>query len=94
MNRKATLRQSFCWLALTMASACGDPCRDLSEAVCRCAPSREEQQRCIKHVRALANLNDKSDTAQARTQCAAMLQSCTCEALANGDLKACGLASE
>ena len=84
------------WAAL-MACAlahCGDPCRELSDAVCDCMPTRSQQQACRKRIHALAAQRSDSADKAVRTTCESLLATCTCEALAQGNLAACGLAAE
>ena len=91
----AALRMACVLLAGTLALAtCGHPCRDLSDTVCRCAQTAELETRCIRQVRALASQDRHGDDAASTQKCAALLETCTCERLAAGDLAACGLATQ
>lgn len=95
-----TLRDAPVWRGLALCAAlvppaaCGHPCRDLSDTICRCAQTTEEEQRCIRQVHALASQDKRVHDANATRTCAALLETCTCEALAAGDLAACGLATQ
>ena len=85
-------------LALAASHACGDPCRDLSDGVCNCMPSRAQAQACRKRVHALAAQNGRNAatraTAAEQEVCHSLLLSCSCERLAQGDFSACGLAED
>lgn len=88
-------------VALTLlgaAAACGDPCRELSDSICKCMPSRAQAQACRKRVHALAAQNSRNAATQAtpaqESACHDLLQSCSCERLAQGDFSACGLAED
>lgn len=90
---KLLQRLALVWALIAPLAACGDPCRDLSDTVCNCMPSRQEQQACRKRVHALAAQN--SDLSRdAKATCSELLQTCSCEALAQGDFSACGLAQD
>lgn len=86
--------------ALLLAAAalgalhCGHPCRELSDRVCRCAQNAEQEARCLRQVRSLASQDRAGRNTDAARQCAELLETCTCEALAAGDLAACGLAKQ
>lgn len=77
---------------LAVVTACSDPCVDLSEKVCRCERTEVEQRACIQRVNDEAGLRDTTTAQQDR--CSELLDGCTCEALADGDLARCGLAYE
>jgi hypothetical protein len=85
-------------LALALAatgiclSACGDPCVDLSKKICKCEPSDTEQQACMQLVDVESKNVEAND--KQKDQCADLLDSCTCDKLADGDLAACGLAHD
>ena len=82
------------FVAIVGVGACGHPCRELSDRVCRCAQNADQEARCLRQVRALASQDKLGHDAEATRQCVAFLQTCTCEALAAGDLAACGLAKQ
>jgi len=90
-------RRRNAWLLALLlgpvAPACGDPCRDLSDTICNCMPSRTEQQACRKRVHGLAAQNATHEQKD-RQICDDLLQSCTCEALAQGNFAACGLSQD
>jgi hypothetical protein len=75
---------------LVLTSACGDPCVDLSKKVCSCERTAAEQQACSQRV--------DNDTVEATNKqkdvCTEHLDTCSCEALARGELTACGLAHD
>lgn len=71
------------------ASGCSGPCQTLAEMVCNCEPSRREQDSCL--IRLDQNL-DRSVTAEEEALCEEQLETCTCDALAQDDFAACGLA--
>lgn len=84
--------------AFFAAAACGDPCRDLSDNVCSCMPTRAQAQACRKRVHALAAQSARHAASRAteaeQNLCHNLLQSCSCERLAQGDFSACGLAED
>lgn len=82
-----------CWLA-----ACGDPCRDLSEKICRCERTDVERRNCLARVSNLASQrqssSNKTEEQEGRNRCVDLFQGCTCAVLAQGGLQACGLSTE
>ena len=85
-------------LALLTAASCGDPCRSLSERICRCERNTNAQNACVQRVATLAGMrpNDPNSAVEqaGRNQCSQLMGTCTCDALAQGNLKACGLSLE
>lgn len=73
---------------LTLA-ACSDPCRALADKICSCRPSTAEQNACLEQVKA-TTAHEPSDSENQR--CAELIDGCTCEALEQNELAACGLA--
>ena len=82
------------WMAVgSVAVGCGDkPCQELSEKICRCGRTEAEQQRCVRQVGDASPA--RAPSAREEEQCAALLDSCTCAKLSDGELAACGLARE
>lgn len=79
---------SMTLLAISMASACIDPCDSLADRICKCEATDLEQTTCTQRV---AIEKDKRDSTEAnRAACEAALKTCTCEALEQGDLAKCG----
>lgn len=91
---RAALGRALLLVAALGAISCGHPCRELSDRVCRCAQNAEQEARCLRQVRSLASQDRGGRDAEAARQCAELLDTCTCEALAAGDLAACGLAKQ
>ena len=86
MQRLALISATF--LALGLASACIDPCDSLADRICKCEATDLEQTTCTQRV---AIEKDKRDTTEAdRAACEAALKTCSCEALARGELSKCG----
>ena len=85
-------------LTLLGLSACGDPCKTLAEKVCRCEVDLSEQNACLKKVDAQASQRNKDSNAKAeqagRERCAALIDTCTCDGLRDGNLQSCGLSQE
>jgi hypothetical protein len=80
-------------LGLLAASGCSGPCSTLSEQVCQCRPSRPEIDACVQQVR-LSRASKPNPSIAEEAVCEAILDSgkCTCDAVARGELAACGLA--
>jgi hypothetical protein len=70
--------------------ACGNPCQDLGHAICNCEATAAAQQNCTANVDNEAK-NQSPSKAQQQC-CSALLNTCTCDQLADGNLAACGLA--
>lgn len=77
--------------ALALAAGCSDPCTSLSSTICDCKVNEPERNLCDEQVRIARATKDEITEAESLA-CDALLESCTCEALERGDLKACGLA--
>jgi len=78
--------------AALFAVGCGDPCYDLSKTICRCYTTDLQQQGCVSALDADAQGDRASEEEQAVCQEILDAKTCTCDALAEGDLAACGLA--
>lgn len=76
-----------------LSAGCGSACEDLANKICDCQPTRAKADRCKINVDTATRNMDLSDEEEDR--CQAILDSglCTCEALEQGDLASCGLAS-
>ena len=87
---RSFLLLSVTLLAISLASACIDPCDSLSDRICKCEDTDLAETTCTQRV---AIEKDKRDTTEAdRAACEAALKTCTCEALEQGDLSKCGYA--
>ena len=74
-----------------LASACGSPCEDLANKVCRCQPTEAKKDRCRINIDAAVRNYDLSDEQEDRCQKILDQGTCNCEAVLAGDLNACGL---
>jgi hypothetical protein len=93
--RSGLLLISCLSLALALLGAgCGSACQDLANQVCDCQPTRSKQERCERSIDS-AFRNDEPSSGE-DDRCQEILDSgtCTCEALAAGNLAACGLAND
>lgn len=82
-------------LAITgvfLASGCGNACEELARKRCECERTEIDQRSCKRHVDDEASNIDV--TTAEKEVCENLLDQCTCEKLAAGDLQACGLAKE
>ncbi len=73
-------------------AGCDDPCVELSRQRCDCERNETAQRACRQRV-------DETEPTRDATQaefdcCSRLLDTCTCERLAAGDLAACGVAQE
>jgi len=73
------------------AAACGSPCEDLANKVCKCQPTEAKKDRCNINIDAAVRNFDLSDEQEDRCQKILDEGTCTCEAILAGDLNACGL---
>ncbi len=73
-------------------AACGNPCSDLANQICSCQQNDALVQACNNKVS--TDTYASSPTAAQRDRCSALLDTCTCSALACGNLAACGLARD
>lgn len=67
---------------------CDGPCRSLAERVCSCEPNNTEQQTCLLKVQIRG---DTPVSMAEEARCSELLDSCSCEALADEDYLACGI---
>ncbi len=77
-----------------LLTACADPCRQVAEQVCACEPDKSRERSCLNEVNAAREAHEASEADLAACQSIIESASCTCDALALGDLAACGLAEE
>jgi len=81
-------------LTAVAASGCQDPCVTLAERICNCEATANERRACIADR--ITNQQGSVDVSeQDRAFCQAILDdgSCTCAALDQNDLTACGFAN-
>ncbi|MEK7705199.1 MAG: hypothetical protein AAB426_09590 [Myxococcota bacterium] len=74
---------------LVGASACDSPCVTLGHVICDCETSETAQQSCRQTVDDRSKDTDVSSADEKR--CSELLDSCSCNKLADGNLAACGL---
>lgn len=86
------MRRRLAALLLTGAAVgllgCDPPCQSLAQEICNCEPNRTEQDVCFRKLQIRGDLPTNPEEEMA---CSALLETCTCEALAREDLAACGL---
>ena len=75
-------------IAALAAPGCKNACEQLADFICSCEPNRSEEVSCQQAVNAVSN---RPVTPADSEQCEIRLDSCTCDALENDDLVACGL---
>jgi uncharacterized protein YgiB involved in biofilm formation len=80
-------------LALTV-SACGSACGDLARKICKCQPTRAKEDACKLATDSAKRNFDPSNSEEKACEQILSSGNCTCEALAAGDLAACGLAND
>jgi hypothetical protein len=86
----------LCWLAgfvlaIAHAAGCGDACHHLAVHICQCGRTQIEQASCIQRV----NTDTSAHVTPAdKKVCEQLLDTCTCQALSEGNLEACGLSNE
>lgn len=74
-------------------AGCEDACSSLSEQICRCESTQTGQQACLQRLNQRTGaINDPSP--EQLEVCEALMDTCDCQTLANGDYAACGLAVE
>lgn len=76
-------------LIISATAACDNPCVQLGHAICDCEATETAQQTCRSAVDDRADETDLSSADEKR--CSELLEDCSCERLAAGDLAACGL---
>jgi hypothetical protein len=69
--------------------ACGDSCDSLAKMICSCRPNQNEENACDQAVSTAHN--NRSLTAAQQQICSQLMHTCTCAALQDGHLEACGL---
>lgn len=73
-----------------LSTSCGNPCEDLGNKICACESNQTNVDGCK-----LRFSNDTRKVSKAEQQrCSDFIDTCTCAALACGDLAACGLAKD
>lgn len=81
--------------ALSFAvGGCGSACSQLGNKICDCQPTREKQNACTSALKTAKDNYNLSDGQEKQCQEILDAKTCTCEALAAGDLAACGLADD
>ncbi len=70
-------------------AGCQDPCVALAERICNCEPTQINRRTCIAD-RITSQQGAVTLTDADRELCAAKLDTCTCAALDQNDLDACG----
>lgn len=71
------------------AAGCQDPCVTLAERICNCEPSSAERQSC-RRTRIVNQQSNVAIEEADRELCQAKLETCTCVALDENNLEACG----
>jgi hypothetical protein len=84
------LRLSF--LFVLALGACADPCRQVAEVVCACEPDQSRERSCLSEMEAARQAHPASDSDLQACEQIIELNQCDCEALALGQIEACGLA--
>lgn len=75
-------------VALLAVPACWDPCDQLANTICDCEKTEIERQQCRQRVEIQKQQRDPSEAD--KQACQSAQTTCTCEALAEGRLSACG----
>lgn len=86
--RAATLTVGVLGLGAA-TSGCQDPCVVLAERICGCEPSTAERQSC-RRTRIVNQQSNITIEDADRELCQAKLETCTCSALDQNNLDACG----
>ena len=74
---------------IALHMGCDGPCRALAEQVCQCEPSARERNACNVKLDQADSRDDP--TPEEEALCSELLDTCTCDALAQDNLAACGL---
>jgi hypothetical protein len=75
------------------SSSCTDPCVALAERICNCEPTLATRRACVQDR--ITNQQGRVEISDAdREACSAALDTCTCAALDENDLGACGFTPE
>ena len=72
-------------------AGCEGPCAALASKICGCEPNRSAEAACLQTVRSAMNFRPTVTEAE-NAACERLLDTCTCTALEDNDLLACGLA--
>ncbi len=73
--------------------ACQDPCVALAERVCNCEPTLTDRRTCT--IDRITNQQGRIETSDAdKAFCSDKLDTCTCAALDENNLDACGFAAD
>ncbi len=85
------MRLSLLFPALLAAlfGACQDPCIALAERICACEPTESDRRSC-RNARIVDQQSRVTIDDADRELCAAKLDTCSCDALDENDLDACG----
>jgi hypothetical protein len=79
--------------ATALSSSCTDPCVALAERICNCEPTLATRRACVADR--ITNQQGRVEVSDAdREACSAALDTCTCAALDENDLGACGFTPE
>ncbi|HJL43814.1 MAG TPA: hypothetical protein RMG48_21070 [Myxococcales bacterium LLY-WYZ-16_1] len=92
-HRSGPAAFGLCVALASFGLGCEGPCRSLSVQVCECAPSPREEAACIRRL----DLNESQQPEPTRAEqerCEALLDTCTCEALALGLPERCGISRD
>ena len=93
MGRYPTVLSLILSLGISFLGAgCDNACTELNNKRCRCERTEAEQRACLQRVDSLSGGRDL--TTEELETCERLLDTCTCEAMAMGNIKACGLAIE
>lgn len=71
---------------------CLNPCDQLADRICECEETELQRQQCQQRVEIQKQQRDASEKNKA--DCEAALVTCTCQALDDGNLAACGFVRE
>lgn len=79
------------FLAAAALSACKGPCDELRDRICDCGANDNLKEACQDRSRKTL---DTKVTASDEAICEDLLETCSCIALEEGQLSACGLATQ
>lgn len=85
--KRFVLLASVAFVLLSLG-ACIDPCDRLSDRICECKGTATARETCRQQV-AIQKENFDPDDAN-KAACEAALETCTCDALDQGELSKCG----
>ncbi len=90
---KATMLGAVLVAAISSSTACQDPCVVLAERICNCEPTVADRRACT--IDRITNQQGRVDVSDAdKAVCSEKLDTCTCAALDQNNLDACGFAPE